>query len=313
MDGTEDLLHTSYLRRRGIRAQSEVAQKAPRIARIRRGVYIDTRQWDALQAAERYRLFVIATVTCMRSSPLVCGLSAAALWNLPIVGGWPTTLEVLGARGGPGSTGHVVRRRVSDLPTPSLVDGVQVTSPARTVVDVARTADFAPALTIADAALSAGLCTLTDLDTELDAVGTRARGRTAAANVVLLADGRSESPGESLSRARMWQLGVPQPRLQVPLLDERGPYGRGDFGWPGVIGEFDGNLKYRADQVSDAPPEDSLWREKLREDRIRRHSRVVRWTWQDAWGTHEMARKLAEAGIEPGRSTPAWVRGDPQT
>lgn len=313
MTSADDLLPTSYLRRRGIRPQTEMRQQASRIARVRRGVYTATGLWEDLEAADRYRMFVVATVECMRTDrPLLCGLSAAAIWGLPTVGSWPTTVEVLGARGGPGSTGNVVRRRVIQIPDAHEVDGLRLTSPSRTVLDVARSADFAAALTIADAALRAQLCTAAGLDAELAKVGPRARGRGAAAHIVRLADGRSESPGESLSRARMWELGLPQPRLQVPLTDDHGTYGRGDFGWPGVVGEFDGKLKYAADETTGRTAQDVLWREKLREDRIRRHARVVRWTWADALGTHEMARKLAEVGIRTTNPRNAWVRRDPE-
>lgn len=311
MDGTENLLHAQSLRRRGIRAEVELQHAEPRLARIRRGVYADTRRWAQLQAAEQYRLFVLATVACMRSTPVVCGMSAAALWELPIVGLWPGTVEVLVPRGGPGSTGRVVRRRVATVPEPHRVNGVPVTSPARTVVDVARSAKFATALTIADAALHADLCTADDLDREIGSIPGHARGRKSAAHVVLLADAHSESPGESLSRARMWELGLPQPHLQVPLRDNRGGYGRADFGWPGVIGEFDGRTKYGMQGVGDADAADVLWREKRREDRIRETDRVARWTWDDALKGLPMAQILARAGITPTPTAPAWARGGP--
>lgn len=314
MTSPDDLLHANYLRRRGVRPQTEVRQQAPRIARVRRGVYTESGLWEDLEDAARYRMFVMASVSCMRTDrPLLCGLSAAAMWGLPTVGGWPTTVEVLGIRGGPGSSGNVTRRRVTHPPTAYEVDGLQLTSPSRTVVDVARSADFATALTVADAALRAQLCTADELDAELAEVGARARGRVAASHVVLLADSRSESPGESLSRARMWEFGLPQPRLQVVLTDANGTYGRGDFGWPGVVGEFDGKLKYAGDEATGSTAQDVVWREKLREDRIRRHSRVVRWTWVDALGGRGMARKLAEMGVAPRRDGQAWVRGDPNS
>jgi len=48
----------------------------------------------------------------------------------------------------------------------------------------------------------------------------------------------------------------------------------------GVIGEFDGRIKYRRDGVATAEAEDVVYREKLREDRIRHAGWVVvRWTW----------------------------------
>lgn len=54
-----------------------------------------------------------------------------------------------------------------------------------------------------------------------------------------IADGRSESVGESLSRAMMIAVGLPLPDLQVTILDDGGRFvARGDFGWDDkVIGE----------------------------------------------------------------------------
>ncbi|MDQ2849534.1 MAG: hypothetical protein M3Y49_02155 [Actinomycetota bacterium] len=313
MDGNDKLLLAGVLKRRGIRPETELLRDQSRLARIRRGVYTDTRYWSQLQAAERYRIFVLATVECMRSAPIVSGLSAAAVWELPTVGRWPNTVEVLVARGGPGSTGNVARRRVASIPEPHQVGGVLVTSPARTVIDVARCADFAAALTVADAALRQKLCTPDDIDHEVELIPDRARGRKSAARVAMLADRLCESPGESLSRARMWELGLPQPRLQVPLHDSRGSYGRADFGWPGVIGEFDGKAKYGMQGIADEEAADVLWREKRREDRIRESDKVARWTWDDALRGSPMAQILARVGITPVPQPPPWVRGPATT
>ena len=40
--------------------------------------------------------------------------------------------------------------------------------------------------------------------------------------VVEFADGRAESPGESQSRLRMWELSLPAPELQVPIMTDDG-------------------------------------------------------------------------------------------
>src|SRR5699024_9376352 len=100
--------------------------------------------------------------------------------------------------------------------------------------------------------------------------------------VIERADGRAESPGESLSRARFFEWGLPRPELQVDFRDDDGHIGRVDFWWQdrGVVGEFDGRTKYGATAGRSA---EALWQEKLREDRLRRRGvAVVRWTWRDA-------------------------------
>ena len=181
-----------------------------------------------------------------------------------------------------------------------LVQGVRVTGVARTVVDLARTGGLPSAVAAADHALRHGLCSRADLRAEADAVPPRVRGRPAAALVADLADADSMSVGESLSRVQMFRLGVPRPRLQVPHDDDQGLIGVVDFDWQGVVGEFDGKLKYRV--PPDATPEEAaeiVWREKKREDRLRVGSRVARWTWEVALDRDRLSRVLAAQGVRP--------------
>ena len=118
-----------------------------------------------------------------------------------------------------------------------------------------------------------------------------------------LADADSMSAGESLSRVQMFRLGVPRPRLQVPHDDDQGLIGVVDFDWLGVIGEFDGKLKYRV--PPGASPEEAaeiVWREKKREDRLRVGSRVARWTWEVALDRDRLGRRTRGAGGATGPS-----------
>ena len=115
------------------------------------------------------------------------------------------------------------------------------------------------------------------------------------------------SPGESLSRVQMFLLNLPRPELQREITDAEGLVGFVDFGWDGVVGEFDGKVKYRVDEGAD--PRESgeiLWREKQREDRLRRQVRVARWTWKVALDARRLAAVLAPHGIRPLPST-TWV------
>ena len=141
---------------------------------------------------------------------------------------------------------------------------------------------------------------MTAADLTVEIVGLdRRRGVRAARRAIALLDPLSESPGESLSRVRMAELGIPTPHLQRELRDAYGFVARVDFMWPerGVVGEFDGRSKYGMDGDTRAAA-DRLWQEKLREDRIRALGlTVVRWTWDDAWLGEPMAAKLRAAGV----------------
>jgi hypothetical protein len=74
----------------------------------------------------------------------------------------------------------------------------------------------------------------------------------------------------------------------------------------GVVGEFDGRLKYGADNPSGLPPEVVVYREKLREDRIRRVAAgFVRFGWAELMNPPRLAALLRQAGVVLSRSA-AW-------
>lgn len=133
------------------------------------------------------------------------------------------------------------------------------------------------------------------------------RGRDRALRHLRLADARSGSAGESLSRGQMVLIGVPMPDLQVAF---GRPDGTGvdivDFDWPELkrFGEFDGLGKYVDRELATGrTPAEVLWDEKGREDRIRRHRPVgARWGWNDALSRPRLAAILAAAGIHPERT-----------
>lgn len=296
------LLSADQLARRGVAGWQHVGGPDARLARVRRGSYAVRAEWDGCGAAARYRALVTSTMRGLRRPDAVAShWAAAALWDLPVLGAWPSVVDVVVAAGAPCGS-HVVRRhRVRQVPQPYARYGVAVTSPARTVVDLARCSQLGAALVVADAALAGGWCSPEELDGEVDAIEAGGRGRRLAEQAVRLADGRAESPGESLSRAQMYSWGCAQPDLQVPLGDDRGTFGYADFGWDGVVGEFDGRIKYDQD--------DALWREKQREDRIRRTGvAVARWVWGDAVDGAAMARILRDSGVPA--STDPWMRWD---
>jgi hypothetical protein len=261
-------------------------------ARLHRG------EWETLQRGaylvgpdrpdrrQRHHLAVRATLAGLRTPAVVSHCSAAALHDLPL---WRVPLDqVHVTRHPPARSGddnrlrsHVARLDPEDV---VLLDGTAVTSVARTVVDLARCLPFAPALAVADAALLGQRATGPQLFAVLDrGVGTR--GTRSARRVVAAADGRSESVGESRSRALMLDAGLLMPDLQVEVRRDDGRLvGRSDFGWREhrLLGEFDGQVKYGRLLRPGQEPGDAVFEEKRREDALRDEDwRVVRWTWPD--------------------------------
>ena len=129
-------------------------------------------------------------------------------------------------------------------------------------------------------------------------------GLAGARRVLDLADGRAESPLETLGRLLVRDAGLPTPELQVPIEDARGVFAYGDLGWPEhkFVVEFDGLLKY------DASDRYALRREKLRQERIEQAGWiVVRLTWHDV--VHDSIRsivRLHEAFVRAARTSLTW-------
>jgi hypothetical protein len=165
-----------------------------------------------------------------------------------------------------------------------VVDGVEVTGPVRAALDLARSLPHEAAVVVLDAALHAGVLTVDELRAPLpDIVG--APGSRSAARAVGLADGRSESVGESRSRVLLAELGLAPSALPFEVRAADGSFlARTDFAWEsaGVVGEFDGRVKYGRLLRPGQDSGDVVFEEKRREEEIRDVGwGVVRWTWPD--------------------------------
>ena len=166
---------------------------------------------------------------------------------------------------------HIAQLRPQDV---AIIDGIPVTSGARTAVDVARRVAFREGLVIADGAMRHGVSRR-----ELNAVLRHQwtwPGVRHAIIAVRHADPGAETALESVVRSRFVELHLPMPRLQVKVYGAHGFIGRVDFDWSAynTVGEADGRIKYL---------EDELWLEKLRQEALEDTGReVLRWTWRAA-------------------------------
>ena len=216
--------------------------------------------------------------------------SAAAVHGLEMLS--PTLTRVHSTTvAGTGFRTATHHRHVATLTDDELVtvDGVLVTSIERTAVDIAcGAASFAQALAVVDSALRLGA----DREIMKRMLVGRRRGVGLARRALHHADGRSDNPGESWSRAQMIEAGLPTARLQHTFRDDDGEHvARTDFDWDGrLVGEFDGKVKY---EKLRKPGEDAtavVLREKHREDCLRSMGvMVIRWTWDDLRGGRVVA------------------------
>ncbi len=235
--------------------------------------------------------------------------TAGLLHSLPLWDGMLQRVSLTRPIGGHARISRQLRVRLEPLTETEVVeiDGYRVTSIERTAVDIARTLEYEKAVAVIDDALHANA----DRGV-LASIVEAARGRKGigiARAALDFADGRSESVGESVSRVRLVAAGVPEPELQVNIFDERGNWvARSDFGWlsRGVLGEFDGKIKYLGtpEQVATA-----VMNEKRREARLR----DLGWTVA-RWGMSDLARTTLRHRIEVAfsQARPASIRGRAQ-
>jgi hypothetical protein len=252
------------------------------VVHFRRGAYATRSAWDAGDADARFLLRVLATAHT-RPGDAVSHHAALAVHGLPLFGHDPSRVDVLS------DVRQAVNRSglwVHPLAGAEVLvrSGVSVVTPARAIVRAALTMGRDCAVVAGDAALHRRLVTITELLAEVAQV-TPHQGRNRALEAVLAMDEKCESVGESRTRLVLDDLGLAH-ESQVVIVDRSGRFlGRVDFLVEGVVLEFDGKKKYaRArdpeDGVADAG--EVVWREKRREDGIRREGHPVeRIIWSD--------------------------------
>jgi very-short-patch-repair endonuclease len=164
------------------------------------------------------------------------------------------------------------------------------TGKLRTVLDCARTLSFAAGLTVADSALRLGALDRSQLmvaAAELAGPGSRRARRVAAA-----ADGRAESPLESVLRAILIEAGIEGFEPQVVVRDD-GFSARIDLGHRVLL------IGLEADSFAHHGTRSALARDCRRHANLTiRGWRVLRFSWEDvmfdpAWVVHVIRQAMA--------------------
>lgn len=271
---------------------------------------MENTEWARLSPAGRLIARAHALQLSAQREIVFTHQTAAAILGLPVLPGAQQVDILTDAR-----SGHLknVKRHFTTVPAETVdIDGLVVTRPARTVIDIARS-DMVAGLVAADQALRHEHCTQQELIAEAAAIPSTAAGRIRAGRAARLANPLAMSPGESYSRAVMYVHGIPQPELQFELKDPGSDnvFGYGDFWWNGVLGEFDGAMKYGVG--TDLAPDElreRLMAEKNRENRIRRTGMVVvRWIWRDLVVPQRLLAILSSVGIRAGTGA-LWLPTD---
>jgi predicted transcriptional regulator of viral defense system len=259
---------------------------------VRRGVYAERATWEALdryagqQLARAWAAHVTIGVDHVMSHD-----SAAHAWGLPVV--LPrshlvhiTRPGVWGSRTEHGVKHHLAMRP----PSTEIVVGLPVTGLARTAMDLAREHGYECGAAAADRAMRWGV--IADDFDEVTGHMKSWPGVTRARHAAAVADPGADTPGETLTRLMLLELGIGVPVTQFPV-----PVSNGVAWCDLLVGrhvvEFDGRRKYRdaaAGGDAERAAEEIVWAEKVRERDVTAHglgmSRVF---WEDCLGRARFA------------------------
>jgi hypothetical protein len=281
--------------------------------RVAPGAYVRAEEWRALDPMERYRLHVAEAVRRLEAPTVVSHSAAAAIWRIDVLGAWPTRVDVTTPRAGGGRSGGAFRRYALGL------DGVdrvpwgihEITTPAQTALDLARTLPFVRAVGAVDQAIHSDrvggpLTTMEEIAALADAAP--GRGDVRARRVLAFASPLAANVRESQSRVVIAQLGFPTPRLQERRILRSGRLVFGDLFFPEHDHwcEIDGRGKYLSPEFGDErDPAAIVLDEKNRENEIRREVRgFSRWEAKDADHPRVLWDILTGDGLPCGKPRP---------
>lgn len=182
-----------------------------------------------------------------RRRGIVAGLAASALHGALWVDS-TAPLEILHSNRNPLPGLRVHSERIEDDEV-ALIDGIPVTTPARTVLDLGCWYPTDPAVAAIDALMRSADVKVPDVEVLALRYPAR-RGIRRARTALRLADAGAQSPKESWLRLVLVRAHLPQPQTQIAVSDEFGDQTVYlDMGWEEVkIGvEYDGE-QHRSDR-----------------------------------------------------------------
>ncbi|MEN0135427.1 MAG: hypothetical protein AAGC80_09785, partial [Rhodococcus sp. (in: high G+C Gram-positive bacteria)] len=201
------------------------ARSTGQLIAVAAGAYLRRDDSAALDAIGMHRARVAAAVAAHGGEVVVSHASAAVLHGLDVGAVSLDRVHLSRVRRSGGRRTATLHVHIAPLGADDVteIDGVAVTSLARTVADVARSESLDQTVVIGDSALHRGVVSIDDVHAVVERHGRR-KGIGAARRAVALLDGRSESPGESLSRIRMRECGMPTPQLQHAVRTDTGAF-----------------------------------------------------------------------------------------
>ena len=251
-----------------------MAIKRGELLRLRQGAYVFRSAYESCDPIQRHLLLARAALARQGGSVALTGPSAAAAHGLVMYDVDLTKVHFVRLdKGAPRQESDVVHHAVRDGVADQIVSrqGLPVVNVGRTVWEMASMSSLAAGLCATDSALRLYPDSKEDV-IALTANFANRPGSRRARLVLRLADGRSESAGESNSRLLFFRRSFPKPELQHRVIDIDGVLlAICDFYWPEFrhVGEFDGRIKYGRLLVKGQSAADVVFAEKRREDAVR--------------------------------------------
>jgi hypothetical protein len=176
-----------------------------------------------------------------RRRGILAGFSASALYGSRWINpAWPATIIDTNRR--PTAGVRTWEERI-ELDEVEAIDGMRVTAPARTALDIARRYPVNISVAAIDALAQAVEVKPADIELLVDRYRSR-RGMARARAALELIDDGAQSPKETWLRLLLIRGGLPAPQTQIPVRDEFGcVIAYLDMGWEDVLVavEYDGD------------------------------------------------------------------------
>ena len=268
--------------------------------RVRRGAYVLAPIYSALDLAGRYDLLCRAAVRQATTRVVLSHTSALAQWGCPL---WEARLSEVHLTRTDGRTQRCeahIRSHRGLLAEDEVVErnGLLVTSAVRAALEYTTTTDVEHSLVEVDDLLHRKMVELAALRARYASMA-QWPGTLITDLVLRLADGRSESVGETRARYLVWSQGLPAPEVNYAILDADGrEVARVDLAWPklGLFLEFDGKVKYGELLRPGETAADAVLAERRREHAIRDQGwQVARWLWEDLHRLGAVGTRLRQA------------------
>ena len=141
------------------------------------------------------------------------------------------------------STGVEVWEERIEADEIAVVEGMRITTPARTALDLARRCRLGVAVAAIDALVQATDLKMADVELLVDRYRGR-RGMKRARTALELVDGGAQSPKETWLRLLLVEAGFPRPQTQIPVRNEwNWIEAYLDMGWEDIMVavEYDGD------------------------------------------------------------------------